>query len=271
MPSIAIVTTCKGRLHHLRETLPRFVALGVSEIIVVDYGCPDGSGDWAEARFPGVKVVRASDDPGFCLGRARNLGAAEASADWLAFLDADTLVAEGWHAWMQAHLSPGHFYRRGLMREVRDAETHGVVVASRDDFLRVEGYDELYRGWGGEDEDLYQRLAVAGVAEREFDSGLIRAISHGDEDRAGWEGLRSRRDMIDLCACYRMAKVNTLQLLHRTGELPLDLRRQLLANTRQSLEPWFDSGRKTAHVMRYDVELDGDHIWFTIELPAGPA
>ena len=72
MTTIACVITCKGRLHHLKQTLPLIVAMGTSEVIVVDYGCPDGTGDWVEANFPGVTVVRVDDDPGFSPARSRN-------------------------------------------------------------------------------------------------------------------------------------------------------------------------------------------------------
>ena len=93
MNTIALITTCKGRLHHLRETLPLMASQGADEIVVVDYGCPDGAGDWVEREFPGVRVVRVDDDPGFCLPRARNAGARASSARWLAFVDADVKLA----------------------------------------------------------------------------------------------------------------------------------------------------------------------------------
>ena len=108
---IAFVTSSKGRLHHIRETLPLMVAQNPFEVIVVDYGCPDRTGDWVQANFPAAKVVRVDDDPAFCLPRARNLGARQASADWLVLIDGDVRAGEGWSAWMQQNLQPGNFYR----------------------------------------------------------------------------------------------------------------------------------------------------------------
>ena len=43
-------------------------------MIVVDYGCPDGTEAWVKQNFPEVKVVKVEDDPGFSISRARNLG-----------------------------------------------------------------------------------------------------------------------------------------------------------------------------------------------------
>src|SRR6476661_4950454 len=122
---IAFVTTSKGRLHHIKETVPLMVAQGAAEVIVVDYSCPDKTGDWVEANFPSVKVVRVTDDPGFSVGRARNLGAAQSTADWMVFIDGDVKAAPGWHDWMQKHLSPGRFYRAAPVEGRRDPETWG--------------------------------------------------------------------------------------------------------------------------------------------------
>ena len=80
MSTIAFVTTCKGRLHHIRQTLPRFLAEKPDEVIVVDYGCPDMAGDWVEENHPAAKVVRVTDDPEFCAARARNMGGRAARA-----------------------------------------------------------------------------------------------------------------------------------------------------------------------------------------------
>ena len=80
---IAFITTCKGRLKHIQQTLPTMVAENPYEIILVDYGCPQGTGDWAESNYPSVKVVRVNDDPGFCAARARNIGAGHSTAPWL--------------------------------------------------------------------------------------------------------------------------------------------------------------------------------------------
>ncbi|MBM4221050.1 MAG: hypothetical protein FJ170_03775, partial [Gammaproteobacteria bacterium] len=75
-PALSFITTCKGRLQHLMQTLPKMAAQPGTETIVVDYDCPDNSGDWVAANFPAVRVVRVKDQPIFVASRARNLGAA---------------------------------------------------------------------------------------------------------------------------------------------------------------------------------------------------
>ena len=42
----------------------------------------------------------------------------------------------------------------------------GNIGIARDDYLRINGYDELFRGWGCEDDDLRLRLRAAGLRIR---------------------------------------------------------------------------------------------------------
>jgi len=49
----------------------------------------------------------------------------------------------------------------------------------RDDFIRVNGYDEFYEGWGGEDGDLGQRLQMAGLKKRYLKfAGIVYHLWH---------------------------------------------------------------------------------------------
>ena len=86
-----------GRLDHLRQSLPLLAAQPKLRCIVVDYGCPDGSGHWVEANFPQVQVVRASAVIWFNICKARNLGARHATTPWICFMDADTLIGSDFH------------------------------------------------------------------------------------------------------------------------------------------------------------------------------
>lgn len=66
------------------------------EIILVDNGCTDGCLDGlaGDEAGPLVRVVDARDRPG--AAHARNVGARLARGEWLAFCDADDIVAAEW-------------------------------------------------------------------------------------------------------------------------------------------------------------------------------
>ena len=56
----AIITTCKGRFHHLKRTLATNMHHG--KVYLMDDGCPDDCGDWAAAHYPTVRVLRSFNE-----------------------------------------------------------------------------------------------------------------------------------------------------------------------------------------------------------------
>lgn len=51
----------------------------------------------------------------------------------------------------------------------------------RDDFIRVNGYDEFFEGYGGEDSDLARRLQLAGIKKRHLKfAGNVFHLWHND-------------------------------------------------------------------------------------------
>lgn len=258
MPTIAFITTCKSRLHHIQQTLPRLLAAQADETIVVDYGCPDKVGDWVEAHHPEATVVRVTDDPGFVTARARNMGGRVATADWLVFIDGDVLVEPGWVTWMRENLEPGRFYRAAPKDGARDPETYGSVILSRADYDGLGGYDEAFEGWGGDDEEIFRGLLRRGLTESEYPSKFVNAIPHGDDERAGWAGMQSRRQAQTVHECYMAAKAK-IELVNGPGHIvPLELRKRLMAYTSQELSAWFNGGAKRPLKLRYVISHNYD-------------
>lgn len=238
MPEFAFVTTCKGRLHHLQQTLPLIVAEAPDEIVVVDYGCPHGSGDWVEANFPQVTVVRVADDPGFHLARARNAGAAACASSWICFIDADIRIRPGFLAWMRGNVRERRFYRQAPVDGKRDPEAYGTVVCPRRAFNAIEGYDELFTGWGGEDDDLYDRLLLAGLSMQHYPAEMVNPISHGDGERLAFHALK-RKDLQHIINMfYRTAKLQVMAFRGIRTELPLPARRELQRMVESAVMQW---------------------------------
>ncbi len=79
-PSLSIITTCKGRLAHLKESLPAMAAQPGAEVVVVDYDCPEATTAYVREHFPAVKVVKVEGRPHFNNWEARNIGATHATA-----------------------------------------------------------------------------------------------------------------------------------------------------------------------------------------------
>jgi GT2 family glycosyltransferase/acetyltransferase-like isoleucine patch superfamily enzyme len=74
-------------------SIPAASARHEVEVVVVDNASADGSADMVARDFPAVRLVRSDDNLGF--GRGVNLGAAEATGDYLLLLNPDGLVEPG--------------------------------------------------------------------------------------------------------------------------------------------------------------------------------
>lgn len=264
MSRIAFVTTCKNRLHHLQQTLPLWVAEAPDEIVVVDYGCPQGTGDWVEANWPQVKVLRVNDDPGFRLPRARNLGAAAVDADWICFIDADIQVKHGWLAWMRGHLEQGCFYRAAKVGRVRNAETWGTVIAPNEVVRAIGGYDELFTDWGGEDNDLYDRLKLAGVRQCEYPQEFVAPISHDDDMRFVYAAVKTKHDNLRQHNLYRYAKYVWMTVGGIPGDLPLAQRQRLKEQVVGAL-----GGRSGPQETSFSFEIDALGSWLPQDWRSG--
>ena len=215
---------------------------GAAEVIVVDYSCPEGTGAYVRKNFPTARVVEVKDESFFSNWRGRNAGAAVATSDLLVFCDADTVLAPGALSWVDEHLperSYGFFYRRATDRFNKEAlrfavnQLKGFLVVPAATFRRVEGYDEVFDGYGsGADTDLEDRVMLAGAKRFRLDPEIVqRVIEHGDSER-----MSHHRDPIAVSYAaglvYRKAKLAVL-MTRRVPELPLELRRGIYASAEE--------------------------------------
>lgn len=244
---ITFVTTCRGRLNHLRESLPTFARQPDAAVVVVDYSCPDGSGDWVEANFPHVEVVRSPGNPRFELARARNLGAARVRSPWTCFIDADTRVDPSFCERLRPLLAPGFFYRA----EPCTVDAWGTTVCATEDFLDMGGYDEVIQGWGKDDEDFYARLIMAGVRHAAFPGELVQAAPHSDSERVAHYDLKDHWLNASINHVYCRAKLDVMLL--QQGPMKLPVRERLYAQVERSV--------KAAH-------RTGQPVTLSIPLPA---
>jgi glycosyltransferase involved in cell wall biosynthesis len=181
--SVAIVTTCKGRLSHLKVTLPTWVPQAGCRIVVVDYDCPDGTAAWIAERYPEVKVVPVRDAPRFNASHARNLGAAAAAAEWLVFVDADQQLSRNFVAHLSSRMVSGCFLRPARPTVQGPVRLYHPIVCASTAFAAIGGYDDAIRGWGMEDADLLLRLAQYGLAEELYPASLVSTLPHSESMR----------------------------------------------------------------------------------------
>ena len=248
MAAISFVTTCKGRLAHLQQTLPHMVAQGADcEVVVVDYDCPDGTAAWVNANHPAVRVVKVEAEPLFRHARARNLGAKAANGDWLAFVDADILLHADYSGRLIPLLQARHYYRP----ESTQLDAWGNVICRKSDFDAIGGYDEVMCGWGGEDDDLYLRLSLLGSEAASFPGELVEAIGHDSADRVRFSDVSDRWVTQRAHALYCCIKFDLMRVSNQLI-LPLSMRQAIYDEVRRTVVA--DAGR-AAPVSRITIHL----------------
>ncbi len=211
-----------GRLNHLRLTLPRMVAQPNCECIVVDYSCPQNTAEWVEQNYPSINVVKIDRQKHFNPARARNAGAAAASTEWICFVDADVLLSPDFAETVCAKLDGRSYYQFSL--DVPDIV--GTAVCRKADFDNIGGFDDVYQGWGVEDDDLYQSLRISGVKKVELDGNLVTVMTHDDSDRTRFRSYRDRWLGWMVNRVYRYVKTD-LRRITQSLAIPIEARRQL--------------------------------------------
>ena len=184
METYGIITTCKGRLGQLKQTLPAMLNQPhTPTVTVVDYGCPDGTFEWCRAqRHPRLQVIQVHDNVDvFCRCRAKNIGAVRSPASVLCFVDADALLDPRWLRTIGRLFSAGA--KLGLVHPMTDDAT-GTYAIHSEVFHHIRGYDESLRGWGFEDSDLYARAYNYGESCQQYPRELVKMLGHDNDVRS---------------------------------------------------------------------------------------
>lgn len=267
---ISVVIPCHNAAATLDETLASLVAQVDAppfEVIVVDNRSTDGTAEVAQrwaGRLP-LRVVGAPDRPS--AAHARNVGAAHARFELLAFLDADDIAGPGWMAALTAALGHADLVTgpsepfgapeglvearidRGGPRWLRNppflpyAQSNNLAVR-RETFDAVGGFDEGFLGSGGEDCAFSWSAQLAG-ARFAVAPGMV----------VGYRQRLDRRAMRRQVRAYAAAQA----LLHRRFRRFGHPRPSLAA----SLARW---GWLAVHLPRaFDRGPQGDRWWTVCE------
>jgi len=168
----SIISTCKNRLSHLTQTLPSFLHQFNSsfqfrqdyEVIIVDYGCPEKTYSKVlqlnqKFKFPNLKVILVqSNTEEWNPGRARNIGANQATQSYLFFVDADMILQPSVLLTLEKIIKKINpvIIKKNIYKGTKDK--NGTCVIRRKEFHEVKGYNEKGIGYCYEDIDIYNRL-----------------------------------------------------------------------------------------------------------------
>lgn len=94
-----------------------------------------------------------------------------------------------------------YFLKKIHLRDIGPKFRAGSAAVFKADFLKVNGYDEKFQGWGNEDDDLGRRLYKAGVSGKfpfydEFPLHLYHIPFHGERERVNKTYFQQQMKMI---------------------------------------------------------------------------
>lgn len=196
---LSLFTTCKGRLHHLRETLPANLKTAEKhanvEFVVMDYNSLDGMRAWAEQELaPHIEsgrliYVHEKTVPYHSMSHSKNTVLQLVAGEIAVNVDADNLISP---IFIQAVFDS--FAKHGSRIYVTGPQivsatgpkdgTYGRIAFPMEMFHRVRGYDEEFHGWGAEEWDFVRRANSVGYSQVKLPYEVVgSAIDHSDEDR----------------------------------------------------------------------------------------
>lgn len=177
-----LVTACKNREEHLTESLHHWVEIPkISEIIIVDWSNHRPLYD-LEKVDRRIKVLRVENEAKWILSYAYNFGISHASNNYILKIDADctpdkeiTDLIPGSRHFFAGYWKSGHL--------VNKASVNGQCIITKKQFEDVNGYSELIRTYGRDDEDLYDRLILNKNIRIEIPTEFFKFINHDDKLR----------------------------------------------------------------------------------------
>jgi len=198
MKLVAVVLSWNRR----EDTLACLESLAAVETVCVDNGSTDGSADAVSERFPGVELVRNTENRGYAAGNNAGIRLAlERGADWVWLVNNDAVVDAGAPAALEA--AARERPDAGVLAcKVYFAEPPDVLWYAGGRFNLLLGYSGRQDGYGQRDDGRFDALR-----DVERATGAAMAVSRAAIERAGLfdEDLFAYVEDVDWCLRIRGA------------------------------------------------------------------
>lgn len=270
-----IIVTWNG-LELLKTFLPSVAETDYPdfEIIIADNASTDGSKEWINNQFPGVKIVTFGKNYGYCGGN--NRAVPYASGEILVFLNNDVRVASNWlHPLAQAFnrdkdiaaLQPKILSHKKPLAFDYAGAAGGHLDKYGYPFCRGRLFDTVENDMGQYDEN--QDIFWA--------SGAALAIRKTAFEKSGGfdESFEFHMEEVDLCwrlwnADYKIRSCTESVVYHLGGgSLPRQAPRKLYYNYRNSLKTLWKNYASATLPFRFTVRLYFDFIAALREILSG--
>lgn len=145
-----------------------------------------------EAR---IIVVEQFDDKEFNRAKLLNIGTLHTDADYYCFHDVDKLPIKANYTYPETprQIAPNPFQTQSYFG--------GVTLFNKNDFERVDGYNNEYWGWGGEDNEMMFQVYLYHKMIIRWEYGEFIDLPHprpaSEFEFAKWERSKKKRNVSD--------------------------------------------------------------------------
>lgn len=189
---VSIVMPFYKKIDEFKKVLPlnasKLMRNGIEVIIVMDE--PSQLEDLLELvkNFPFINwkiIVNYLDHPWRNPSKAINVGIRHSSMKYIMVCSPESIMAtdviyvlrESFELYSKSHYSIGNvvFSNEISLDDIikKTAIPYGSIMALKEDFMAITGYDETFIKWGGDDNNLRARLRMNGVQEMMFNEAIM--------------------------------------------------------------------------------------------------
>jgi hypothetical protein len=230
------ISTCKGRLEFIQQSSIAFINASPDNVkyLLVDYGCPQKTGQWVKNNLPASKAFTLELNPSnniFHKTIALNAGAKYAinnlGAEYLLFFDADTIIKPGLIEQITSLLEEDKCFIFVDTNE-ENKDLTGFLVVHKKLFRESGGYEESFRDWGAEDLEFRLRLYAKHKRPFKLITGeFLDSIPHDDSLRTQFYSEKNS-DLSNERNYKRMRKMFALYRIGEDIKMPQNMEDRLL-------------------------------------------
>ncbi len=185
------------RLHHLdityfkniKNTLPQIDIKVDVEFVLLNYNSKDNIDGWVSANEKEFKkniefkYIKTTKPKFFNMSVVKNILGKNATGSHLCWLDADNYTENGFvdFVYDTFRMNPNCILNVPYSDNTKGLG--GRIVCSKLDFLKVNGYDESFVGWGYEEIDFVNRLCKTGCKKISIPNEYLGKLDHGEDER----------------------------------------------------------------------------------------
>lgn len=217
---VSFFTTCKNRVEHIKQTLPKNLAHHKDdpnvEFVVLDYSSDDGLAEWVKTSMmehvKSGKLVyfRANGYTKFQMSHSKNCAARLTRGAIICNMDSDNETGAGFAEWLRRAVKEG----RWAGTESFTDDFGGRQAFRRKDFYDMSGFDEQMIGWGSDDYDISRRAKALGLKCAEVPAIYKYSLSHSNELRGRYMEITDRdaTNKMNMDRCNKTHAAGTIRV-----------------------------------------------------------